>query len=64
MYVSFPVGDMPISEKTLSLLLDEDRIAITGPILVELIQGTRTVEEKEGSHFSLIAHHSALQCYS
>jgi len=34
-------------KKTLSILLDEDRAAIAGPILVELIQGTRTPEEKE-----------------
>ena len=34
-------------KKTLSILLDEDRAAIAGPILVELIQGTRTAEEKE-----------------
>jgi predicted nucleic acid-binding protein len=33
-------------KKALSTLLDEDRAAIAGPILVELIQGTRTVEEK------------------
>jgi predicted nucleic acid-binding protein len=34
-------------KKTLCTLLDEDRVAIAGPILVELIQGTRTAEEKE-----------------
>jgi hypothetical protein len=34
-------------KKTLSTLLDEDRAAIAGPILVELIQGTRTPEKKE-----------------
>jgi predicted nucleic acid-binding protein len=34
-------------KKALSALLDEDRAAIAGPILVELIQGTRTSEEKE-----------------
>ena len=34
-------------KKSISTLLDEDRAAIAGPILVELIQGTRTVEEKE-----------------
>jgi len=34
-------------KKAISILLDEDRAAIAGPILVELIQGTRTVEEKE-----------------
>ena len=34
-------------KKTLSTLLDEDRAAIAGPILVELIQGTRTTDEKE-----------------
>lgn len=34
-------------KKDLSILLDEDRAATAGPILVELIQGTRTTEEKE-----------------
>lgn len=34
-------------KKALFALLDEDRAAIAGPILVELIQGTRTAEEKE-----------------
>jgi hypothetical protein len=34
-------------KKIISTLLDEDKAAIVGPILVELIQGTRTVEEKE-----------------
>jgi len=34
-------------KKALSLLLDENRTAITGPIWIELIQGTRTMEEKE-----------------
>jgi len=34
-------------KRTLSTLLDEDRAAIAGPILVELIQRTRTSEEKE-----------------
>jgi predicted nucleic acid-binding protein len=34
-------------KKILSTLLDEDRITTAGPILVELIQGTRTAEEKE-----------------
>jgi predicted nucleic acid-binding protein len=33
-------------KQTLSTLLDEDRAAIAGPILIELIQGTRTAEEK------------------
>jgi len=37
----------PEIKNTLSLLLDEDRVAIAGPILVELIQGARTSEEKE-----------------
>src|SRR4030043_1790908 len=37
-------GDL---KKALSSLLDEDKAAIAGPILVELIQGTRTTEEKE-----------------
>ena len=34
-------------KKALSFLLDEDRAAIAGPILVELVQGTRSTEEKE-----------------
>ena len=34
-------------KKTISTLLDEDRAAIAGPILIELIQGTRTEKEKE-----------------
>lgn len=34
-------------KRNLSTLLDEDRAAIAGPILVELLQGTRTTEEKE-----------------
>ncbi len=34
-------------KNVLSSLLDEDRAATAGPILVELIQGTRTTEEKE-----------------
>ena len=34
-------------KKTLFTLLDEDRAATAGPILVELIQGTRTAEEEE-----------------
>ena len=37
----------PAIKNALSLLLDEDRAAIAGPILVELIQGARTPEEKE-----------------
>jgi len=34
-------------KNTLSLLLEEDRAAIAGPIMVELFQGARTVEEKD-----------------
>jgi len=34
-------------KKVISILLDEDRVAIAGPILVELIQGARNVEEKQ-----------------
>jgi predicted nucleic acid-binding protein len=33
-------------KKQISTLLEEDRVAITGPILIELIQGTRNEEEK------------------
>jgi hypothetical protein len=34
-------------KERISILLDEDRVAIAGPILSELIQGTRNEEEKE-----------------
>jgi len=34
-------------KETISNLLDEDRVAIAGPILIELIQGARNREEKE-----------------
>ena len=34
-------------KRRISPLLDEDRVAIAGPILIELIQGTRNEEEKE-----------------
>lgn len=34
-------------KNTISLLLDEDRAAIAGPVLIELIQGARTEKEKE-----------------
>lgn len=34
-------------KKRISTLLEEDRVAIAGPILIELIQGTRNEEEKE-----------------
>lgn len=34
-------------KRAISNLLDEDRVAIAGPILIELIQGTRNREEKE-----------------
>jgi predicted nucleic acid-binding protein len=33
-------------KKRISTLLEEDRVAIAGPILIELIQGTRNEEEK------------------
>src|SRR3990170_856265 len=34
-------------KKSISNLLDKNRIAIMGPILIELIQGCRTEKEKE-----------------
>lgn len=34
-------------KKAISLLLEEDRAAVAGPVLIEIIQGTRTVKEKE-----------------
>ena len=37
----------PDIKDALSLLLEEDRAAIGGPVMVELVQGARTAEEKE-----------------
>ena len=37
-------------KKRISILLDEDGVAIAGPILIELVQGTRSEEEKEKSN--------------
>jgi len=34
-------------KKALSSFLDEDRVAVAGPVLIELIQGARTAEERE-----------------
>jgi predicted nucleic acid-binding protein len=34
-------------KKVISFLLDEDRVAIAGPIFVELFQGARDFEEKQ-----------------
>ncbi|MGD0918891.1 MAG: PIN domain-containing protein [Thermodesulfobacteriota bacterium] len=34
-------------KKVISILLDEDRVAIAGPIFVELFQGARDIEEKQ-----------------
>jgi len=34
-------------KNALSLFLEEDRAAIAGPIMVELVQGARTAEEKD-----------------
>jgi hypothetical protein len=35
------------AKKAISVLLDEDRVATSGPILIELVQGARNQEEKE-----------------
>ena len=34
-------------KKTISLLLDQDRVAMAGPILVELSQGAKDIAEKQ-----------------
>jgi predicted nucleic acid-binding protein len=39
----------PEIKKAIASLLDEDRIAMAGPIVLELIQGARTRDEKEGT---------------
>lgn len=44
-------------KETISTLLDEDRVAIAGPILIELIQGARNEEEKENiKHYARGLH--------
>jgi predicted nucleic acid-binding protein len=47
----------PEIKKAIASLLDEDRIATTGPIFLELIQGTRTQGEKEDTARRLHALH-------
>ncbi|MBI4531508.1 MAG: PIN domain-containing protein [Candidatus Latescibacteria bacterium] len=47
----------PEIKKAIAGLLDEDRIATTDPIFLELIQGTRTQDEKEGTARRLRALH-------
>ena len=37
----------PDIKEALSLLLEEDRAAIAGPIMIEIVKGARTAEEKE-----------------
>ena len=37
----------PEIKEALSLLLEEDRAAIAGPVMIEIVQGARTAEEKE-----------------
>lgn len=44
-------------KKVISILLDEDRVAIAGPIFVELVQGARGVEEKQNiNHYAKGLH--------
>lgn len=47
----------PEIKRAISNLLDEDRVATTGPIFLELIQGTRTHEEREDTTHRLKALH-------
>lgn len=39
--------DFPEIKETISHLLDENRAAVAGPIVVELIQGARTEKERD-----------------
>jgi hypothetical protein len=43
----FAREDFPDIKKTVSHLLDENRAAVAGPIVVELIQGARTEKERD-----------------
>ena len=44
-------------KKTVAGLLDEDRAAIAGPVLIELVQGARTEKEKEDIQESIKGLH-------
>ena len=47
----------PQIKKWVTTLLKEDRVAITGPIFLELIQGTRNQKEREETESRLEALH-------
>jgi len=47
----------PQIKKWLTALLEEDRVAITGPIFLELIQGTRNQKERKETESRLKALH-------
>ena len=47
----------PQIKKWLTALLEEDRVAITGPIFLELIQGTRKQKERKETESRLKALH-------
>jgi len=44
-------------KKWLTALLEEDRVAITGPIFLELIQGTRNQKERKETESRLKVLH-------
>ena len=54
----FARKDFPQIKKAVTTLLEDDRIAITGPIFLELIQGTRNEKERLETESRLKALHS------
>ena len=53
----FARKNFPVIKKWMTNLLEEDRIAITGPIFLELIQGTRNQKERVQTESQLKALH-------
>ena len=53
----FARKSFPEIKKAMLQLLEEDRVAIAGPILVELLQGTRTPSERDKTKRRLAAVH-------
>ncbi len=53
----FARKNFPNIKKCMTNLLEEDRIAITGPIFLELIQGTRNQKERKETEFRLQSLH-------
>ena len=53
----FARRSFPEIKKAISALLNENRVAVAGPILVELVQGARNITEKENIKRSIKGLH-------